>query len=76
MSANMRKLMEEVPRPLEIVAHDDARSAPVGRKPLSRTESNRRTGQYLGAVVSGQIPLDEQAADVVKEYLDAYHARQ
>jgi hypothetical protein len=48
----------------------------MGRKKVSRPESNRRTEQYLAQVVSGQIPLDEQSAEVIKQYLDQHHARQ
>ena len=76
MSANMRKLMGEVPRAMEVVSHDDRDQLPMGRKKVSRPESNRRTEQYLAQVVSGQIPLDEQSAEVIKQYLDQHHARQ
>lgn len=76
MPANMRKIMGEVPRPLEIQAHDDKDLLPIGRKKVSRAETSRRTEQYLNAVASGQVPLDGNAAQVIKEYLDAHHARQ
>ena len=76
MSANMRKIMGEVPRPLEVVAHDDRDSIPIDRKKVSPTTRNQRTEQYLANVADGTIPLDDDAAKVVKEYLDAHHARQ
>jgi len=76
MSANMRKIMGEVPRALEVVAHDDQDLLPIGRKKVSRPEMSRRTEQYVAGVANGQIPLDEQSAEVIKQYLDAHHARQ
>ena len=72
----MRKIMSEVPRALEVVAHDDQDSQPLGRKKVSSNEENRRTEQYVAGVANGQIPLDEQAAEVIRQYLDAHHARQ
>jgi hypothetical protein len=30
----------------------------------------------LSDVVAGNAPLDQQAAEVVRQYLDAHHARQ
>lgn len=76
MSANMRKIMGEVPRALEVVSHDDQDQMPLGRKKVSRQETTRRQEQYLSGLTSGQIPLDDQAAEVVRQYLDAHHARQ
>lgn len=76
MPANMRKIMGEVPRPFEIQAHDDQDQIPMGRQKLPRSETTQRTQSYLNQVVSGQIPLDEQSAEVIREYLDAHHARQ
>lgn len=76
MSANMRKIMGEVPRALEVVAHDDQDQMPIDRKKVSRPESNRRIEQYVAGVANGQIPLDDQSAEVIKQYLDAHHARQ
>ena len=76
MSANMRKIMGEVPRPMEIAAHDDRDSIPMGRKKLSPTERTDRTQQYLAGLADGTIPLDDDSAQVLKEYLDAHHARQ
>jgi hypothetical protein len=35
-----------------------------------------RQEDYLAQVVDGQIPLDADSAEVVKQYLDAHHARQ
>jgi len=72
----MRKIMGEVPRALEVVAHDDQDLLPMGRKKVSRPESNRRTEEFVAGVANGQIPLDDQAAEVIKHYLDQYHARQ
>ena len=76
MPANMRKIMGEVPRALEIVAHDDRDLSPLGTKKVSKQETQRRQQAMLSDVVSGQAPLDQQAAEVVREYLDGHHARQ
>lgn len=76
MPANMRKLMGEVPRPMEIEAHDSQDQIPIGRKKIPRAQATDRTQQYLGQVASGAIPLDEQSAEVIRQYLDAHHARQ
>jgi hypothetical protein len=65
-----------VPRALEVVAHDDQDQTPLGRKKVGKTESKSRQEQYLAGVVGGQIPLDEQASEVIRQYLDAHHARQ
>lgn len=75
MSVNMRKLMEGIPRPLEVAAHDDQGQIPIGRKRISPREQNRRMEMYLAGVVSGDIPLDDQSAEVIRDYLDAHHAR-
>jgi hypothetical protein len=72
----MRKIMGEVPRGMEVIAHDDRDLAPLGRQKVSRTELNRRQQAYLGGVVSGDSPLDQQAAEVIRQYLDNHHARQ
>ena len=76
MPANMRKIMGEVPRALEVVAHDDRDQPPVGRKKVSPMTQRSRQEDYLAQVVDGQIPLDADSAEVVKQYLDAHHARQ
>ena len=76
MPANMRKLMQEVPRPLEVIAHDDRDLLPIGRKKVSPSQQRTRMEAYLANVVSGDVPLDETSAQVIREYLDAHHARQ
>ena len=76
MPANMRKLMQEVPRGLEVVTHDDKGTLPVGRKKVSPRLQNQRMESFLAGVVNGDVPLDERSADVIKQYLDAHHARQ
>jgi hypothetical protein len=68
--------MTEVPRGLEIVAHDDRDQPPLGRKWISPKKTNERQGHYLSQVVAGERPLDEHAADVVRAYLEAHHAKQ
>jgi hypothetical protein len=75
-SANLRKIMKETPRALEVVTHDDKDLVPMGRKKISRARSTQRQADYLNKVMRGDILLDEQAADVVRQYLDAHHARQ
>ena len=76
MPANMRKLMGEVPRPLEIQAHDDKDLLPMGRQKVSPRIQQQRMEAYLAGVTSGDIPLDDKSAEVIKAYLDAHHARQ
>jgi len=73
--ANLRKLMQEVPRPLEIVAHDDKGSLPLGRKAISRAKAMERQGSFLNHLAQGKVPLDDAAADTLRAYLDAHHAR-
>jgi hypothetical protein len=68
--------MGEVPRPLEVVSHDDQGSVPVGRKKISAGEQRKRAEQLMAQVVAGEAPLDANSADVIREYLDAHHARQ
>jgi len=43
---------------------------------VSKSEQSDRTEQFLAGVVSGQVPLDDRAAEVIRGYLDAHHARQ
>jgi hypothetical protein len=68
--------MSEVPRALEVVAHDDKDLLPLGRKKIGPREAQDRQADYVRQVASGQLPLDQDAADVIREYLDAHHARQ
>lgn len=73
--ANLRRIMTEVPRALEIISHDDRDQAPIGRKKISPAKITKNQGEYLNRVVSGDFPLDDSAADVVRQFLDAHHAR-
>ena len=73
--ANLRKIMSEVPRALEIVSHDDRDSVPVGRKKISPARAFKKQGEYLAKVITGERELDDGAADVVRQYLEAHHAR-
>lgn len=73
--ANLRKIMQEVPRPLEIIAHDDKHSLPIGRKSISRTKAMERQGDFLNQLAQGKVPLDDAAADTLRTYLDAHHQR-
>lgn len=68
--------MEGVPRPLEISSHDEQDQIPMGRQKVSSVESKRRMEAYLAGVVNGDVPLDQTSAEVIREYLDAHHARQ
>jgi hypothetical protein len=43
---------------------------------VSPSEQKRRMEAFLAGVVSGDVPLDETSAEVIREYLDAHHARQ
>jgi hypothetical protein len=73
--ANLRKIMGEVPRAMEIVSHDDKGLVPVGRRKISPAKSFQKQGEYLAKVVRGETPLDETSADVVRQFLEAHHAR-
>lgn len=73
--ANLRKIMSEVPRALEIVSHDDKDQSPLGRKRISSQAALKKQGEYLSGLVAGDRLLDESAADVVRQYLEAHHAR-
>lgn len=68
--------MSEVPRAMEVIAHDDRDLPPIGRKPVGRVERSRRQEALISGVVAGASPLDEQAAEVIRQYLDGYHAKQ
>lgn len=48
----------------------------MGRRKVSRQELNQRQQSYLSNVVDGSQPLDEQAAEVVRDYLENFHAKQ
>jgi len=72
---HLRKLMQEVPRPLEVIAHDNKGSLPIGRKPISKAKATTRQGSFLNQLAKGQVPLDDAAADTLRSYLDAYHQR-
>ena len=73
--ANLRKIMGEVPRALEIVAHDDKDSVPLGRKKISSARASKKQGEYLAKLVRGEHVLDDTSADVVRQFLEAHHAR-
>jgi len=73
--ANLRKIMGETPRALEIVAHDDKGAVPLGRRKISPARVSRKQGDYLAGLVAGERQLDDDAADVVRQYLEAHHAR-
>ena len=74
--ANLRKIMKETPRALEIEAHDNSHLPPMGRKWISPKRANLRQGAYLSKIVSGEVPLDDTSAEVIRHYLEAHHARQ
>jgi hypothetical protein len=73
--ANLRKIMSEVPRALEIVSHDDKDQMPIGRKRISPARALQRQGEFLARVVAGERELDDGAADVVRQFMEAHHAR-
>lgn len=73
--ANLRKIMSEMPRALEIVSHDDKDQTPIGRKKISPARAFKKQGEYLAKIVAGETELDDSAADVVRQYMEAFHAR-
>ena len=76
MPANLRKLMGEVPRPMQIMAAE-ARDepAPIGQTPISAGEQRARLEPLMGLIASGDLPLDETAARAIKTYIDQMDKR-
>jgi hypothetical protein len=73
MPANVKKLMSEVPRGLEIAArHPDP---PLHRQPTRRKEVAQRVEPLLGALANGEIPLDDHLARAFAAYVEEHHAR-
>lgn len=75
MPANFRAIMSEVPRPLEVAQRDaeGQRTSRPGRRKLSEREVARRAEPLLAMVASGDIPVDNHAAQVIRAYVE--HAR-
>lgn len=74
-SANLRRLMTEVPRAFEVISHDDQNEVPLGRKKIGPARQREKRGGYISEILSGQKPLDDMGADVIRDYLDDFHAR-
>jgi hypothetical protein len=60
---------------MEVVSHDDKDQTPLGRKKISPAKAFQKQGEYLAGVIRGDVLLDDSAADVVRQYLEAHHAR-
>jgi hypothetical protein len=75
MPANMTRIMQEVPRALELSAKDYADEGPLGRKKLSRKQVAQRVEPIMGLIASGDIPLDEHSAKAIAAYVEEHHAR-
>lgn len=76
MPANMRKLMREMPRPLQIAANE-ARDepAPIGQQPISSREQRARLEPLMGLIAKGDIPLDDTTARAIQTYIDGMDQR-
>jgi hypothetical protein len=76
MPANLRKLMEGVPRPLQLMQREsDESPAPIGAKRLSEGEQMRRLEPLMGLIAEGHVPLDDVAARAVATYASNFHKR-
>ena len=75
MPGNLRKLLAEVPRPLEIMARDGAKETPIGTRRLSDREQMTRLEPLMGLIASGDVPLDDTSAKAVAAYLGSFHKR-
>jgi hypothetical protein len=76
MPGNLRKLMTEVPRPLQLYARvpKDER-APIGSELISEPEQMRRLEPLMGLIARGDVPLDDTAARAVAAYANGFHKR-
>lgn len=76
MPANLRKLMGEKPRPLELMAKESRDSpAPIGQQPIGWKEQQGRLEPLMGLIASGDIPLDDTSARAIKTYIDGMDQR-
>lgn len=76
MPGNLRKIMDEVPRPLQLYAKvpKDER-LPLGSKEVSEPEVMRRLEPLMGLIANGDVPLDDTAAKAVAQYANGFHKR-
>ena len=76
MPGNLRKIMVEVPRPLEIYSKvPKEERVPLGHKEVSEPEQMRRLEPLMGLIARGDVPLDETAARAVAAYANGFHKR-
>jgi len=76
MPGNLRALMNEVPRPLQIVARDSIKEQhPLNSKPISERETMARLEPLMGLIAAGHVPLDQHAARAVATYVNGFHKR-
>jgi len=76
MPGNLRRLMDEVPRPLQIVAKDAAKEpGPLNTEPISERETMARPEPLMGLLAAGQVPLDDTSARAVAAYVNGFHKR-
>jgi hypothetical protein len=67
----MRKLMGETPRAFKIHQQDmEAESMPANRKRVSREQIARRAEPLLSLVAAGDIPVDQNIAQLIKTYTE------
>ena len=76
MPGNLRKLMGETPRPLELYDKvPKEERTPIGQQPISEREQMRRLEPLMGLIARGDIPLDDTAARAVAAYANGFHRR-
>lgn len=76
MPANMRKLMQGVPRPLQIAARDAKdEPVPMGHEAVSSKEQMARLEPLMGLIARGDVPLDQTSAKAIQTYLDGMDKR-
>lgn len=72
---NFRKIMQEVPRPLEVAARDARGEYPIGQRPISERKAMAQLEPLMGLLARGDVPLDETAARAVATYVGGFHKR-
>lgn len=76
MPGNLRKLMDEVPRPLQIYSKvPKEEQHPIGTRPVTEPETMRRLEPLMGLIARGDVPLDDTAARAVAQYANGFHKR-
>lgn len=76
MPANLRKLMGETSRPMEIAAKESKEHPnPIGYQSIGPSEQRARLEPLMGLIARGDVPLDDTAAKAIKTYIDQMDKR-